>query len=224
MSEKKIATWFAKRKESNVVKGAREHILKIVDVSEELNNAIAAMIEKSPEKAKQAIARLSMDEKAADNIEDSVREELARGDMDPKEREDLMHLVRRMDHIADWAKSAARNIEVLIEAKIEIPGNIWLLYKQITEKLVTATNTLKGCLDHMGEDDQKFVCELKKVADTEHAIDDLYFEARKQIIMTESLDPRVIFVLRDMIHAMENSADSCKSAADLLNILFVANR
>ena len=39
MSEKKLTMWFARRRESNVAKGTREHILKIVDACEELDNA-----------------------------------------------------------------------------------------------------------------------------------------------------------------------------------------
>ncbi len=224
MSEKKLTMWFTRRRESNVAKGTREHILKIVDVCEELDNAVGHMVNKEPEKAKQAVDRLYMNEKAADNIEMSLREELAIGDLDPKEREDLMHLVRRIDHIADWSKSAAKNIEVLIEAGIEIPVNIWELYKRITGRLLDAANCVRLCIDHLGDSDQEFRKQQKKVHTIEHEIDHLYFEARKQIIMTVGLDPRIIFVLRDMIHAMENVADSCESAADLLNIIFIANR
>ncbi len=224
MSEKKLTMWFTRRRESNVVKGTREHILKIVDACEDLDNAVGHMVNKEPEKAKQAVDRLYMNEKAADNIEMSLREGLAIGDLDPKEREDLMHLVRRIDHIADWSKSAAKNIEVLIEADIEIPVKIWELYKRITGRLLDIANCVRSCINHLGKNDQEFKKQQKKVHTIEHEIDHLYFEARKQIIMTVGLDPRIIFVLRDMIHAMENAADSCESAANLLNIIYIANR
>ena len=72
MSENKYSMWFAKRKESNVMDGTKEHILKIVDTCEEMSKMIAAIIEKDYEKAKQAYSRLDLNEKAADSIEVSL--------------------------------------------------------------------------------------------------------------------------------------------------------
>ena len=42
--------------------------------------------------------------------------------------------------------------------------------------------------------------------------------------MMSDIDPRVIFVLRDIVHALENAADSCKAAADLMQIILVAHK
>ena len=57
----------------------------------------------------------------------------------------------------------------------------------------------------------------------EHEIDDLYFKIKKKILLSD-IDPRVIFILRDIVHALENAADSCKAAADLMQIIMVAHK
>ena len=115
MSEKKYSIWFAKRRESTVVEGTKAHVLKIVDTCQELVNAVGAIKEKDEVKAKAALARLEQHERAADIIELSLNEELAIGELPAKEREDLMHLVKRIDHVADWTKSAGRNIDAIID-------------------------------------------------------------------------------------------------------------
>lgn len=224
MSEEKYTMWFAKRRETNVMDGAKEHILKVVDTCEELDNAIQAVISGENEKAKQAIVRLDVDEKAADNIEIQVNEDLAKGNLPSKEREDFMHLIKRMDHIADWAKSAARNIEVIIDAEIDVPEKIWKYYRVLSSRVVDAAKEVKMCIDFIGNDDEQFMVHYNNVQRIEHEIDDLYFKVKKDLMLSMSLDPRVMFVMRDIIHAMENAADNCKDSVDLMHIILTANK
>ena len=179
MSEEKYANWFARRREENVMDGVKEHILQIVDTCDELNRAITAITAKDEEKAIQAIERLNLNEKAADNIEVSLNEQLTTGSLPSKEREDLMHLVRRMDGIADWTKSAARNIEVLIEAEIEVPEKIWKYYGVLAGRVFGAAKEVKLCIDFLGEDDDQFKVHKDNVERIEHEIDDLYRETLK---------------------------------------------
>ena len=204
--------------------GAKEHILKVVDTCEELDNAIQAVVSGEHEKAKQAIARLYIDEKAADNIEIQLNENLAIGDLPSKDREDLMHLIKRMDHIADWAKSAVRNIEVIIDAEIDVPDKIWKYMKVLSSRVLDASKEVKMCIEFIGDDDQQFMVHQRNVQRIEHEIDDLYFKVKKDLMLSMSLDPRVMFVMRDIIHAMENAADNCKGAVDLMHIIITANK
>ena len=224
MSEEKYSMWFAKRRESTVMDGAKEHILKIVDTCEELDNTIQAIVSGDNEKAKQAIARLYLDEKAADNIEMQLNEDLAIGNLPSKEREDFMHLTKRMDHIADWSKSAARNIEVIIDAEIEVPDKIWKYMKVLSSRVLDAAKEVKMCMEFIGDDDQQFMVHQRNVQRIEHEIDDLYFKVKKDLMLSMSLDPRVMFVMRDIIHAMENAADNCKDSVDLMHIILTANK
>jgi predicted phosphate transport protein (TIGR00153 family) len=223
LSEKKYSMWFAKRRESTVMDGVKEHILKVLDTCEEMENAIAAILKKDEAGARQAIERLYKDEKAADNIEIVLNENLAIGDLDAKEREDLMHMVKRLDHIADWAKSAARNIEIIMDAKIDVPEKVWKNIQHLGHQVVEAAREVKLAVDCLGEDPDKFMAHHGNVDRLEHEIDDLYFAAKKDVMMSMGLDPRVMFVMRDIIHGLENAADNCKEAVDLMHIIQTAN-
>lgn len=223
MSEDKYSMWFSKRRESNVMDGVKEHILKVLDTCEEMDNAIAAIIAKDHGSAKQAIVRLYTDEKAADNIEVRLNENLSVGDLPPKEREDLMHMVKRIDHIADWVKSSARNVEVIIDAKIEVPEKIWKNIQHLSHRVTETAKEVKLCMDFLGVDNAIFLEHQRKVEAIEHEIDDLYFAVKKDMMMSMGLDPRVMFVMRDIIHGLENAADNCKEAVDLMHIIQTAN-
>jgi len=203
--------------------GVKEHILKVLDTSEEMDNAIAAIIAKDHEAAKQAILRLYADEKAADHIEIRLNENLSVGELPAKEREDLMHMVKRIDHIADWVKSAARNIEVVIDARIEVPEKIWKNIQHLGKRVSETAREVKLCMDFLGTDNAKFLEHHMNVDTIEHEIDDLYFAVKKDMMMSVHLDPRVMFVMRDIIHGLENAADNCKDAVDLMHIIQTAN-
>jgi predicted phosphate transport protein (TIGR00153 family) len=224
LSEEKYVAWFTKRRESNVMDGTREHILKVVDTCEELVNMINAILRKDYQGAKQAYERLDMNEKAADNIEIGLNEELAIGDLPAKEREDLMHLVTKMDQIADFSKSAARNIGIVLEAEVEVPEKIWKYYSVLASRVLDAAKEVKLCLDFLGEDDDQFLVHQRNVMRIEHENDDLYFKIKKELMMSMAMDPRIMFVMRDAIHAMENATDNCKAASDLMHIILTANK
>ncbi len=204
--------------------GVKEHILKVQDTCEEMENAINAILTKDLPSARQAIERLYADEKAADNIENRLNEDLSIGDLPAKEREDLMHMVKRIDHIADWTKSAARNIEIIIDAKIQVPDNVWKDIQHLGHRVSETAMEVKLCMDFLGNDNEKFLEHQKNVQRIEHEIDDLYFAVKKDLMMSMSLDPRVMFVMRDIIHGLENAADNCKDAVDLMHIIMTANR
>jgi predicted phosphate transport protein (TIGR00153 family) len=224
LSEENYATWFAKRRESNVMDGAKGHILKVVDTCEEMDKAIMAILDKDNEKAFQAISRLDLNEKAADSIEVSLNEELAIGKLPSKEREDLMHLVHRIDQIADFTKSASRNIQVVLEAGIEVPEKTWKYFSVLANNVLRGAKEVKLCLDFLGEDEGQFLVHRKNVESIEHENDDLYFKIKKELVTSLTLSPRVMFIMRDIIHAMENATDNCKSAADYMHIILTANK
>jgi len=221
LNEKALSTWFRKRRESSVLDAAKEHLLKILDTAREMDNAIKCAQAGDSSDALKAIERVCLAEKAADNIEIRMEEELAKGDIPPKEREDIMHLVKRLDHIADWIKSAARNLQIVIEAKMVVAPEIWGKYRTITLKSVSAATALKAMMDSMGvnhEDVMRYAADIDRL---EHEVDEDYFALKKDL-MTSDLDPRVLFVLRDLLHALENSLDNVKTSSELIHIIITA--
>ncbi len=40
--------------------------------------------------------------------------------------------------------------------------------------------------------------------------------------MFSDIDPRAVFLLRDMLHGIENSADSCNDVAEIIHILLIS--
>ncbi|QLH74723.1 MAG: DUF47 family protein [Methanomassiliicoccales archaeon] len=225
MSDKgSLLEWFGKRRESLVTKAIREHAEKVGDTASELNRAISAMVKGDDASALDAIKRLILSEKEADRMEEMISEELSKGDMESKEREDLMHLIRRMDYIADWAKEAGLNLQLMIEVKAKVPGHLWKRYAEMTAELEKATKALRQSIDALGVDNDGVIKYERSVEVSEHILDDMYFSTKKEIFLASELDARAIFLMRDILHGIENSSDKCKDSADILHILVISQR
>jgi len=218
---KSLMDWFRKRRESVVMRQLRSHALKVFDTISELDRAISSIIQGAPNMASGAIQRVLLSEKAADNLEESISEELSKGDLSSRQRGDLLHLVRRMDHGADWAKEAAMNLSLIIEAKVMVPATLWSGYQEMSVKLKDLAYHLKGAVENLGKDQDAVLADWHRVEELEHILDEQYFRTKKEILLSE-MDARAIFLMRDLLHGMENSADSCKDAADTIHIFVTA--
>jgi predicted phosphate transport protein (TIGR00153 family) len=214
--------WFGIRRESVVMNGIRDHVRAVGDAVSELNKAVTALCGADRPKASEAIGRMLLSEKEADNIEERISEELSKGDMEPKEREDLLRLVRRMDYIADWSKEAGMNLQLILEAEVKVPVELWSHYHEMTIELEKAAKELRASIENLGVNHEMANKHSREVERLEHVLDEMYFTTKKAILFSD-IDPRAVFLLRDMLHGIENSADSCKDVADIIHILLISD-
>ncbi len=223
MSDNKgtLLDWFKVRRESVIMNGVRNHAQKIGDTVSELNRAMIALTESDKERALDAIKRLIYSEKEADKLEEMISEELSKGDLEAKEREDLLHLTQYMDNVADWAKEAGMNLQLVIEANVSVPLFMWQKYAEMTKELDFAAKQLRNSVDSLGVNNDAVINYGKAVGFSEHKLDEMYFSTKKEIFFAE-MDPRAIYLMRDLLHGIENSSDSCKDSADIIHILVIS--
>ncbi len=218
---KSLLEWFGKRRESVVMSGIRDHVRAVGDAASELNKAVTALCGSDPSKALDALNRMLLAEQEADSIEERMSMELSKGDMEPKEREDLMRLVRRMDFVADWSKEAGMNLQLILEGKVKVPCSLWSHYHEMTIELERATKELRASIENLGINEEMAEKHSREVERLEHVLDELYFVTKKEILFSD-IDPRAVFLLRDMLHGIENAADSCKDVSDIIHILITS--
>jgi hypothetical protein len=214
--------WFGVRRESIIMTGIRSHTIAVGDAAVELNKAVSALCGNDREEAMDAIKRLLLAEEEADSLESSISADLSKGDLGAREREDLLRLVRRIDFISDWAKEAALNLQLILEAEVKVSCDLWSRYAEMTGVLVKATKALLNSIENLGVNNDKANQSSREVERLEHVIDDMYFSTKKAILFSDT-DSRAVFLLRDMLHGIENSADSVKDVADIIYILIISD-
>jgi len=213
--------WFTRRRKSKVLEIADRQMTLAIDTVIELEKEINAALKGEKEEAKASFEKLSVVEHEIDELRRTIFEELTRGSLPSKDREDIMHLVKRLDDMADHVKDAARAVLVLLEA--DVVREMWEHFADTSRELVTCATTLRNAIEKLGTDPAKAMELAKKIDEIERRVDDKYVEGKALLLKhSNKMDAATILLLKDLIEEMEHVADSCDDTADYVRILTVA--
>ena len=213
--------WFAKRRKSKVLRMADRQMTLAIDTVIELGKSINAALDGKKEKAKVSFEKLSAIEHEIDELRRTVFEELTRGSLPSKDREDIMHLVKRLDEMADHVKDAARAVLILLDAKVV--REMWKLLAETSKDLVDCATTLRQAIEKLGTNPIEAMKLAKKIDEIEGRVDEKYLKSKSLLLKrSEEMNAATIILLKDLIEEMEHVADSCDDTADYVRILTVA--
>ncbi len=97
---------------------------------------------------------------------------------------------------------------------MNVPAHLWKRFFELTTELEKAAKAMRQSVDALGVNAEMVMSQEKAVGVLEHIIDDMYFNIKKEILLTE-LDPKGVYLLMDMLRCMEESSDSSKDAVDM---------
>lgn len=210
--------WFARRRKSKVLELADRQMILATDTVVDLQKAVTAAAKNNKKDAETHIGHLSKIEHEIDELRRTIFEELTKDTMPPQDREDIMHLVKRLDEMADHVKDAARSLNLIL--KTQIPKTFWEPLVYIATKLVECTRILRKAIEALGTEPS----EAKKLAMTidkiEGEIDERYQEIKERLLQhSNDMNAATVLFLRDLAEEMEHVADSCDDTADYVRIL-----
>ena len=208
------------RRRSRILDIALRQITLAIDTVSDLEKAVTAAAHNDGEEAKRCINRLFVVEEEVDGLRRTVFEEATRGSLHSKDREDLLHLVKRLDVMADHVKDSARNVLVLLDAAI--PEEIWNLLMEMSRNLVKCASTLRKSIELLGENPAEARELSKKVDAVEKMVDENYVQAKSLLLKHGArMQTPALIILKDLLDFMENVADSCDDTADYVRVLTV---
>jgi predicted phosphate transport protein (TIGR00153 family) len=213
--------WFAKRRKSKVLEIADRQMTLAIDTVIELETSINAALNGKKEKALDSFEKLSTAEHEIDELRRTVFEELTRGSLLSKDREDIMHLVKRLDQMADHVKDASRAVILLLETKV--PKELWKQFAQTAKDLVVGAKTLLKAIEKLGTDPPKAMELAKQIDEIEGQVDEKYLKSKELLLKySNEIDAATILLLKDLIEEMEHVADACDDTADYVRVLTVS--
>lgn len=115
------------------------------------------------------------------------------------------------------------NLQLILEIGIPVPLELWKRFSVMTMELERMAKGLKVCVDNLGINNDLVLRARREMEESEHVMDELYFTMKKEFFLS-NLDARAIYLMRDLLHGIENSADNFKDSADIIHILIVAQR
>ncbi|MEM2889526.1 MAG: DUF47 family protein [Candidatus Bathyarchaeia archaeon] len=133
-------------------------------------------------------------------------------------REDILHLVKRLDTLADHVKDAARCLGILQNTQIsrELTQNTL----NMTSALVECTSALRASIEKISYASIEAIKNSKKVEEIESEIDKEYIGIKKLLIKHgNQMNLGAIIIFDDLIEFIEQAADMCADTADYIMTL-----
>ena len=218
----RIIDWLSGRRVSISLDLIQQHSLKVEETVGDLAKALESSTKGKYEEALHSIHHTNLFEEDADTLRRRLVEELAKADIDVKAREDLVHLMRRSDIIADWAKDAAWNLEALIKMKINVPDDIFKMLEEIGQNLTKQVKALRECIVFLKKDPDATLAKHEEVEEFEHKVDELYHNTKMLFFnLPKNFDIASFMVLRDLLKDLEQVADFCDDAANIVRSIAV---
>jgi predicted phosphate transport protein (TIGR00153 family) len=217
--ERRSYNWFEKRRKTKGLELAHEQITKAFDTVTWLHKAIKSFSERNIEESKKYIENLYKAEEEVDKLRTDVFMELSKGAaLVADYREDLLHLVKRLDTLADHTKDAARCLEMLAEA--EIPQELCEKTVFMASKLVETAQTLRSSIEKISSNPAEAIEQAKKVGEIEHVIDDEYLKTKSLFVKYGAkINCGAMVIFDDLVEFIEHAADMCADTADYILVL-----
>lgn len=217
--ERKSYTWFERRRRDRALELAQEQITKALDTVTLLNQMMQKMAENDEAEALRHIELIFTVESEVDRLRTEVFKELSKGvALFAEYREDIMHLVKRLDTLADHVKDAARCVKML--EGVKVPVELWKTAAQMTKILVDCAQALRESIEKITADPPGAVKGAKLVEEIEKKLDEEYLKAKALFIKHgKMMDGGAIIIFDDLVEFIEHAADMCADTADYIVVL-----
>lgn len=217
MSE--LLKWFERRREERVLTLVRRHLATTMSAVEDLEKAVRAAAVDDEREMRKHIDRVTNAEREADGLRREIMNELARGELPPVDREDLMHLVKRVDMIADWSREATRILEATPIR--EVPGNLKKACVEMVEGVKECASALQRSVNRIAEKPEEALRAADQVERREEMVDDIFQNTRGLLAKETEIKVGVAILMNDLFEALEMVADSCEGTCDQVRVIIV---
>ncbi|MEM1539980.1 MAG: DUF47 family protein [Candidatus Bathyarchaeia archaeon] len=217
MSE--LIKWFEKRRETKALTMIQQHLAITTSIVEDLEKAVKAAVDGDLKTLQTCVGRVTNGEREADSLRRKVMDEVSKGELPPTAREDIMHLVKRVDMVADWSRESTR---VLMATPMEhVPASIKKEFIEMARGVRECAIMLQKCINKIITKPEEALQAADVVEREEEKVDDLYEEARALLGKEDLQRAGVAVLVGQLFEAMEMIADTCEDACDQVRVIMV---
>jgi len=217
---------FLKRETTvNVLEKSIKHAQIVQECVRELNNGIEILLkEKDLEKAHNVFHKVDLLEGDADKLRREIQQDISKGELNPSIRQNLSHLIKRMDDVANCCTGVARRIYT-IDIKFWDQSstetiNLILDMMKITVECVQFLD--KIVIDLLAERQNVKVI-ARQINQYEHKVDLLNIKLRKSLQDTDyDVNYFTAFTAGNVFDILEGISDSIEGVADYIMVLLTS--
>ena len=196
---RKLALPFRRTKELEVLNLLKEHINLCTSTVDILWRIFEKLPSYNPSELSLLLNELYKVEEDADKVRRNIANELAKDILPPLYREDLMHLIEKVDLIADLSKDVGRIIFTMITCE-ECRVHAYNACKDMASKLSKCSKVTRECLVSLLYDLRKTIELSYEIEALEEEIDSLYIDALKYLYETKLPANELLPLYLSLIH------------------------
>jgi len=220
--------WFKSRNEETALNKTIVHTQKVLECVVEYEKALSFLIEeRNIDLALKVLFRVDELEHQADGIRRNILNMLTQAELTSTIRENLMHLVKRIDDIANAANASAR---ILISMN---HNDFFSLDEQVHQNMtdmarlsVDAGKKIFQMVEHLIKAEEEEITILgEEVNAMEHKCDEKRYAINRLLVSNGAeMNPFSAIIIHNCISALEAISDNCEEVADYIIMLTVAKR
>ncbi|MFX1456640.1 MAG: DUF47 domain-containing protein [Promethearchaeota archaeon] len=223
-----LMEWFKSRNEENAMNLTLVHTQKVLECIVEFDKGLSFLLEeKNIDLALKVFFRVDELEHQADGIRRNILNMLSQAELPSKIRENLMHLVKRIDDIANAANASSRilismNHKDFLSLGEDVHRNIL----DISKISVEAVKKVNMMVNKLLKAEEKNLQEIgNEVNLLEHQCDEKHYAINRSLVSNNlDINPFSAIVMHNCISAMEAISDNAEDVADYIIMLTLAKR
>lgn len=196
----------------------QDNLRKVLEVTRKTPQIAEAFSRGDKESAQRLFSEIKRGEEEVIKARQMVSQELAEIGAILISREDFLRFANLTSEIADFSEGIAFYLVEIMEHNWSVPADIRKDLQKLADAVLDTVLKLRETMMILSYGSQKTLEKAKDVETAERIVDDLY-RALAIKILSSKIDLPALFIMRDVLQLLENSADKAEDAADAARVL-----
>lgn len=206
------------RVKRRALNACQDNLRKVVELTRKTPQMVEHFAKGDKASAKLLFTEIKRGEEEVIKARQMVSQELAEIGAILISREDFLRFTNLTSEIADFSEGIAFYLVELMEHSWVVPSDIKKDLMRLSEAVLDCVLKLRETMMVLNYGSAKTLEKAKDVETAERIVDDVY-RALAIKILNSKIDLPALFIMRDILQLLENSADKAEDAADAVRVL-----
>ena len=206
------------RVKRKALSACQDNLRKVLDVTRKIPQMTEHFSKGDKESARQLFSEIKKGEEEVIKARQMVSQELAEIGAILISREDFLRFTNLSSEIADFSEGIAFYLVEIMEHNWNVPSDIRKDLQKLADAVLDTVLKLRETMMVLSYGSAKTLEKAKDVEIAERIVDDCY-RALAIKVLSSKLDLPALFLLKDVLQLLENSADKAEDAADAARVI-----
>jgi predicted phosphate transport protein (TIGR00153 family) len=206
------------RVKRKALSACQDNLRKVLEVTRKIPQMTEHFAKGDKEAARKLFSEIKKGEEEVIKARQMVSQELAEIGAILLSREDFLRFTNLTSEIADFSEGIAFYLVQIMEHNWHVPAEIRKELQGLADAVLETVLKLRETMMVLTYGSTKTLEKAKDVEIAERVVDDRYRSLAIKILSSK-LDLPALFIMKDVLQLLENSADKAEDAADAARVI-----